>query len=83
MKTVTVATIQKEVVTAITCDKCGKTESRDVGMGFSEEWHCFGGTGGYGSPFGDMVRWRLDLCEGCFFAIVKDHVRHPYPDETD
>jgi hypothetical protein len=67
--------VEKLVLASLTCDKCGKTVEPTFG-GF-DGWHCMSDTGGYGSPFGDGATWTLDLCEYCFYGLVKDIVIYP------
>jgi hypothetical protein len=61
--------------TTIKCDKCGKARGSEFN-GF-EGFHCFSDLGGYASPFGDMQHWELDLCEECFYELVKGYIRYP------
>ena len=70
--------VEKLVLASLTCDKCGKTEEPAFG-GF-DGWHCMSDTGGYASPFGDGAVWTLDLCEDCFYGLVKDLVVYPESD---
>ena len=74
------ATREIQVIASVTCDRCGLTQEPSFG-GF-EGWHFFRETGGYASPFGDMNLWELDLCEECFYALVKNFVRFPEPEAT-
>ena len=51
-----------------TCDKC-KTKRAQT----SDNWVSLSVLGGYGSPWGDAVRLNLDLCESCFWSLVKHY----------
>lgn len=72
-------TVEKVIATSIKCDKCGKEYSYDLGTEdgmeareFSRVRYC----GGYANTtFGDMTRVEYDICQYCFYSLVKDFAR--------
>jgi len=59
-----------KVIVGVTCDKC-KQECPP-----HSDYMTLAGVGGYGSKFGDMNYWEVDLCDSCFYEMVKDVVRY-------
>lgn len=55
--------------TAFVCDRCKKRATPDDFVEW-QEFQLFGGTGGYGSAFGDGNHWHADLCMGCAKLIL-------------
>lgn len=72
-KDVQVTETKKEYL-GFTCDKCGKQflhENKD-GTDWIEiqEKFSYSFTGGYGSVFGDMCSYRIDLCQRCLDETI-------------
>ena len=73
-------TVSKEekVVTAITCDKCGKrTEYHpDQSSVFEfQEYKNIYVSGGYGSIFGDCTMWEADFCQHCLKELIGHYMK--------
>lgn len=62
-----------QVVSAFTCDKCGKTVQKDS-LDY-QEGHHINFVGGYSSVFGDGVAVECDLCQDCLKALVGPFAR--------
>ncbi len=75
MREVVIKRVKQRKINSLTCDKCGKREEPSLGV--FDGWRCFTEVGGYGSLFGDMAMWELDLCDDCFYGMVKGFVRYP------
>ena len=75
--------IQEKQFDKYICDKCKVDFNHDhVDFIDLQEFHSFGGTGGYGSLFGDMSRWSIDLCDKCCYGLFKDYIQYdPYENE--
>ena len=76
MKTYKKKRITTQVLDKMTCDKCGIDISDPYIM---PENHTFDNCGGYNSKFGDMNYYTLDLCDDCWYELVKDYIH--YKDE--
>ena len=77
-------TVSKEerVITAITCDKCGKrTEyNPDQSSVFAsvfefQEYKNIYVIGGYGSIFGDGTMWEADFCQHCLKELIGQYMK--------
>lgn len=68
-----------QTLSAITCDCCKKTWTReDDEMDFTlehQEFLSFNMTGGYGAVMGDMNQIQLDLCQYCQVLLLGDYIR--------
>ena len=72
-------TESREVVTAVTCDRCGKRMTR-AGWVDWQEMIQFHFTGGYGSVFGDGESFRCDLCQHCVKATLGEYIKCVAPE---
>jgi len=67
-------------VIAVVCDKCGKRITPDEWIEWQEIFR-FSGCGGYGSKFGDLCPFTLDLCEDCWHGLVGSLVKYQVQDK--
>ena len=72
MKKIEEQTIIKQMVTGIYCDVCGVDLLADY---HADEYISLGDIGGYYSVIGDMVKWEIDICQGCFYEAFRNHIR--------
>ena len=61
-----------EITECVICDKCGKKIFPDDFVELQELYQ-IGFVGGYGSVFGDMTRFRCDLCQQCLKDLIGDY----------
>ena len=59
---------QVEVLKKIVCDKCKKEFTDDLEL---QEFHHVSFRGGFNSVFGDGVCVRADICQNCWFEMIK------------
>ena len=65
-----------QVVQYLICDKCKK---KIYPNGDDLEWQevfSYGGCGGYGSVFGDGREFEIQLCQDCFYKLIKPYMRY-------
>lgn len=60
--------IRREVQ-ALHCDRCKVRVTPDNVVEW-QEFRDLGGTGGYGSVFGDGAHFHCDLCQSCLKAVI-------------
>ena len=78
-KEVEVTEVKRQYV-GFVCDKCGKTiGTKDDDIWEAQEAFHHRFTGGYGSVFGDMSTYEIDLCQRCldetlgkYFRLIKE-----------
>ena len=68
---------EKETVTAIICDDCGKRITSEDIIEWQEAYS-IRLMGGYGSIFGDGTTVRIDLCQHCLMKRIKDLYKKCY-----
>ena len=55
------------------CDRCSRILGKDAPMDTQEVLH-HEATGGYGSIFGDGVKWSITLCQICVKDVLGEWV---------
>lgn len=75
-KEVEVTEVKRQYV-GFVCDKCGKTiiGNRDEDTWEAQEAFHYRFTGGYGSVFGDMSTYEIDLCQRCLDETLGKYFR--------
>lgn len=58
----------------VICNKCGRKIDRTDDIIEAQEAIMLSGCGGYGSVFGDMTKWQLDLCQHCFKELFLPYI---------
>lgn len=61
--------IKQEQMTNLICDFCGTDYGTDIYE--TQEFVSINTQGGYGSVFGDGEEIKVDICQYCFFKILK------------
>lgn len=73
-----IVTEEKEIVTSVTCDICGKvfdySDNTDEVFEIQEFVH-INFIGGYGSVFGDGDHVRCDICQNCLKERLGSYLR--------
>ncbi len=64
--------IEKETLTSVTCDICGKTFDDIFEI---QEFHSIHFIGGYGSVFGDTDEFECDICQYCLKEKLGSYIR--------
>ena len=70
----------KKVCVGFTCNKCGKSFTELKNDQGSVDWielqerFSYSFTGGYGSVFGDMCDFEIDLCQRCFQELLDPYI---------
>lgn len=72
-KQVTVKQTRGELVEII-CDRCGKSITPDDFVEWQEAL-TIGFRGGYGSVFGDDIKYRCDLCQHCLKETLGEYIK--------
>ncbi len=84
MKIVTsqTVTVEREEISAVTCDKCDKTllVKNDKDVFELLEMYSISFVGGYGSIFGDGRKVECDLCQECLKEMIGDICRMEWID---
>ena len=62
----------EQVVSGFTCNKCGKEYTSDDIIEMQEAF-IYRDTGGFGSVFGDEVRFEIVLCQHCAYDLLADY----------
>ena len=62
-------------ITGFVCDKRKKSFDKEVDIWEFQERFSYTFTGGYGSVFGDMSTYSIDLCQRCFDECVGDYLQ--------
>jgi hypothetical protein len=58
-----------------TCNKCKTTHtSNGIDIFELQEMMQYVAVGGYGSVFGDRVKFSMHLCQNCQFMLFKDFI---------
>ena len=70
-KEIEVKEIKKEYL-GFTCDKCGTFFPADNWIETQESFS-YSFTGGYGSIFGDMNSYKIDLCQKCLAETLGNY----------
>jgi hypothetical protein len=65
----------RKIITKLKCNKCNKEFTQDDWVDW-QEFFTYNGMGGYGSVFGDSCPYELDLCQNCFYELVKDYIKY-------
>ena len=74
-KEVEVTEVKQQYV-GFVCDKCGKTVgTKDDDIWEAQEAFHYSFTGGYGSVFGDMSTYEIDLCQNCLNETLGKYFR--------
>lgn len=68
-------TTKQEIITGFTCNRCKKLVESDDTIEMQERFQ-YTDTGGYGSVFGDGIRFRIDLCQQCFKQLLGKYVEY-------
>jgi hypothetical protein len=76
MRTNKTITEERQVIDKITCDVCGRDLSpTDDNYVEHQEGFYYTWQGGYGSLFGDMCDFEIDICQHCFKEAFGEYVR--------
>lgn len=67
-------TIKQKIEDKVICDVCKKEFDCKTDWEEVQEFHCIRIRGGYGSVFGDGVKWKVDICQHCFEKMIKDYM---------
>lgn len=70
---------QREIVTAVTCDRCAKRMTKDDWIDWQEMLQIHF-QGGYGSVFGDGMSFHCDLCQHCVKDVLGDYIKDVTPE---
>lgn len=71
---VTYEEVKSYKVATIQCDKCKSIITKDNFIEWQEVIH-LSICGGYGSVFGDMVPYTLDLCQRCAYKLLSPYIQ--------
>ena len=65
----------RKIITKLKCNKCQREYDQNNTIEW-QEFFTYNGMGGYGSVFGDSCSYELDLCQKCFYELVKDYIKY-------
>lgn len=67
--------VEVKQIVGCTCDVCKKSYRKDEDVVEFQEMVHISFTGGYGSIFGDMDQFELDICQHCLKEKLGEHIR--------
>ena len=66
---------KKEYIVKLKCNKYQREYDQNDTIDW-QEFFIYNGMGGYGSVFTDSCPYELDLCQNCFYELVKDYIKY-------
>ena len=66
---------KEKYIDKLECNKCHKEITQNDWIEW-QEFFTYNGMMEYGSIFGDSCPYELDLCQNCFYELVKDYIKY-------